>query len=107
MKYFDDCNLFSYGVWGESINMEERESNVTDHLQVVNLNGVHRYLLYYSLNFSIHLKFFKIKSWVKAEYLPSEVGNKAKMFSPNAPIQHHTREPSQYSRQEKEKRQTD
>lgn len=43
------------------------------------------------------LKFFKIRSWVKAKYFPPEVRNKAAMSS-----QLHTRKPTQHNRQEKE-----
>lgn len=65
--------------WGEHKYGEERENSVDGLLTVVEPEwNVHRCLLYL-LNFSMCLKFFKMKSCVRAEYFPPEVENKASM----------------------------
>lgn len=41
---------------------------------------------------------------MKAEYFLLRLGTRQEMFSLNTPFQHHTRKPTQYSRQEKERK---
>ena len=73
------CANYFQMVWGEHKYGGERENYVDGLLTVVESEwNVHRCLLYY-LNFSVCLKFFKMKSCVRTEYFSPEVGNKASM----------------------------